>query len=58
MEYKEFLKSKVKRINELGFDVCEKALNKNLFDFQRYIVKTALKKGRYAIWADCGFKFF
>jgi len=29
-------------------------LNPNLFDFQKYIVKKALKNGKYAIFADCG----
>lgn len=54
MEYLEFLETKVKRIQESGFDVEEKDLNKFLFDFQVFIVKLALKKGRYAIFADCG----
>lgn len=52
--YEEFLKSKEKRFIEAGFDVSESDLNSNLFDFQRYIVKTALKKGRFAVFADCG----
>lgn len=53
-EYIEFLNSKVKRINDSGFDVNPSALNNNLFDFQRHIVTTAIKKGKYAIFADCG----
>lgn len=52
--YIELLESKKKRIADDGFDVCDNQLNENLFDFQRHIVKTALKKGRYAIFADCG----
>ena len=52
MEYQEFLKSKQKRIIESGFDV--KKLNNHLFDFQEFIVRNALRMGRYAIFADCG----
>ena len=54
MTYKEFLAKKIKSIDESGFDIQDEMLNNNLFPFQRYIVKTALKKGRYAIFADCG----
>lgn len=54
MTYKEFLAKKIKSIDESGFDIKDEMLNNNLFPFQRYIVKTALKKGRYAIFADCG----
>ena len=53
-QYKEFLKSKVQRVTEAGFTVDESQLNKNLFDFQRYIVAKALKMGKYAVFADCG----
>lgn len=53
-EYKEFLESKIKRIKISGFEVSESSLNKNLFDFQKYIVKKSLKNGKYAIFADCG----
>jgi len=53
-EYLEFLERKKQRIEESGFDVEDKALNPALFDFQRHIVKTALRKGKYAIFADCG----
>jgi len=52
--YLEILESKKKRIQDAGFDVHPEQLNPALFDFQRHIVKTALKKGRYAIFADCG----
>ena len=55
MTYKEFLDKKIKSIDESGFDIQDDMLNSSLFPFQRYIVKTALKKGRYAIFADCGF---
>lgn len=54
MDYKDFLSSKITRIEDSGFDVHESELNINLFDFQRFIVKRALKMGRYAVFADCG----
>jgi len=54
MEYKEFLKQKQKTHLESGFEVSESELNKNMFDFQKFIVKRALKAGKYAIFADCG----
>ena len=53
-KYSEFLETKKKKFIESGFEVNENELNSNLFDFQKYIVKTALKKGRFAIFADCG----
>lgn len=53
-EYKEFLKSKEKRIIESGFDIDESELNPYLFDFQRFCVKRALKRGKYALFESCG----
>ena len=52
--YEEFLESKQKKHVLSGFDVQELDLNKHLFPFQKFIVKRALKAGRYAIFADCG----
>ena len=54
MNYQEFLESKSKKISESGFKVTDNELNTYLFSFQKYIVKTALQKGKYAIFADCG----
>lgn len=53
-EYLEFLKAKQKSVVHSGFDVEEKALNKKMFPFQKFIVKRALKAAKYAIFADCG----
>jgi len=50
--YTEFLKKKVKGVNESGFEID--SYNDKLFDFQKFIVKKALKAGKYAIFADCG----
>ena len=53
-EYSDFLKSKQKNHIYSGFDIEENELNNNLFPFQKFIVKRALKAGKYAIFADCG----
>lgn len=52
MEYTEFLKTKQKNVIESGFEADN--LNLNLFKFQEFIVKRALKAGKYAIFADTG----
>jgi len=52
--YKDFLKSKQNEHISSGFDVDDSDLNSNLFDFQKHIIKIALKKGRFAIFEDCG----
>jgi len=54
MDYKEFLKSKLKSHQASGFDVMDEQLNPQLFPFQKFIVKRAIKAGKYAIFADCG----
>jgi len=54
MEYTDFLETKQKKHILSGFDVNESDLNKNMFDFQKFIVKRALNAGKYAIFADCG----
>jgi DNA modification methylase len=54
MEYKEFLETKKKSFVESGFEINESELNTNLFDFQKYAVITALRKGRFALFFDCG----
>ena len=53
-EYNEFLKKKQKVHIMSGFDIDDNQLNSNMFDFQKFIVKRALKAGKYAIFADCG----
>jgi hypothetical protein len=50
--YKKFLESKLVRPVNYGFRVD--SLNEVLFDFQQAIVRVALEKGRFAIFADCG----
>ena len=51
-DYSRFIESKVKSHIESGFDQQE--LNSNLFDWQKYAVRVALKKGRFALFMDCG----
>lgn len=54
MSYETFLETKQRKVIESGFDVKESDLNDMLFDFQKFTVKRALKKGKYAIFADTG----
>ena len=53
-DYELFLQSKQKTHVLSGFEIDESQLNENLFPFQKFIVKRALKAGKYAIFADCG----
>jgi len=53
-EYTQFLNSKAQDGLYHGFDVDEDKLNGMLFPFQKDLVKWALKKGKAAIFADCG----
>ena len=52
MTYQEFIVRKKNNVSDAGFTPDN--LNSRLFDFQKFIVKTALKKGKFAIFADCG----
>jgi DNA modification methylase len=54
MNYDEFLETKKKSFLESGFEVDEATLNNSLFDFQKYAISTALQKGRFALFFDCG----
>jgi DNA modification methylase len=53
-DYLEFLETKQKTHVNSGFSIDESELNNSMFDFQKFIVKRALKSGKYAIFADCG----
>jgi DNA modification methylase len=53
MEYKDFLEKKFNIDIESGFKTNIK-INDKLYDFQKDIVKWSLRKGRSAIFADCG----
>ena len=54
MEYQEFLESKRHKNQDAGFNVSESSISLKLYDFQKAIVQWALRKGRAAIFADCG----
>ncbi len=53
MKYQEFLKSKKRDDVPTGIS-AEVELNPMLFDFQHDIVRWSLKRGRAAVFADCG----
>lgn len=54
LTYDEFLLSKIKHFAASGFTVDDRDLHPALFDFQRYIVALALRKGRFAVFSECG----
>ena len=54
MNYAKFLESKQITDMPTGMDVSSNNINPMLFDFQRDITRWALKRGRAAIFADCG----
>jgi len=55
MNYADFLLTKRIADAPSGIADAEKIeLNEKLFDFQRDIVRWALRRGRACIWADCG----
>ena len=54
MEYEHFVQSKRAMVLPSGFDVDVETINKQLFPFQRDIVRWALRRGKAAIFADCG----
>lgn len=54
MTYKEFLQNKRFVLGSSGFDISKSELNPMLYDFQKDIVRWALKKGKACIFADCG----
>jgi DNA modification methylase len=52
--YQSFLKQKQIVLAETGLAITKSKLNLKLFEFQRDIVAWALRKGRAAIFCDCG----
>jgi SNF2 family DNA or RNA helicase len=51
-EYVNFITSKTQLSGDFGFDPV--FMPDQLFDFQKYLVEWAVRKGRGAIFADCG----
>ena len=54
MNYDKFIINKKNNHIDSGFKINDNLLNDSLFDFQKYIVKIALEKGRFCIFADTG----
>lgn len=54
MNYKEFLQTKEQRFISDGKEIELSEINPILFEFQKDIVKWAVKKGRCAVFADTG----
>lgn len=54
LKYDDFINSKSKTFENMGIDIDRNTLNPNMFEFQKDIVRWALKKGRAAIFAECG----
>lgn len=54
IDYIDFINNKNFILQSSGFDIDISQLNPAMFDFQKDIVRWALKKGRCAIFADCG----
>lgn len=52
IEYKEFLKRKVRRFDPVGFSADD--IHSTLYPFQAAITRWAIRKGRAAIFAGCG----
>ena len=57
MDYIDFLKSKQIQIHNSGFDIDVSELNTMLFDWQKDVVKWALRKGKACLFEDCGLEF-
>lgn len=53
-DYGHFLASKRIRVQPSGFSVARRAINPKLFDFQRDTTIWGLKKGKCALFEDCG----
>lgn len=54
MDYYEFLENKKPKIKEVGFEIKKDDLNNILFDWQKECIVWALKKGRCALFEECG----
>lgn len=52
MKYDDFIAEKMRRPKACGFDA--KDINAKLFDWQREIVRWAVRQGRCALFEDCG----
>ena len=53
-DYERFIETKRIMIQDAGVEVDPQSLNRQMFPFQRDITAWALRKGRAAIFCDCG----
>ena len=53
-DYQEFIATKHRRVLDAGHEVTPDQVHPSLFEFQRDITIWAIRKGRAAIFADCG----
>lgn len=54
MKYADFINKKIVTVQDSGFVVEKSHLNNMLFDWQKDIVSWALRKGKSALFEDCG----
>lgn len=54
LNYDDFINSKRETVKPFGFSLPSSAINPMLFNYQRDIVRWALRLGRAAIFAECG----
>jgi len=54
MNYKDFIHNKLKTFPNAGFDINTHELNKSLFQWQKDVVRWALRKGKCALFLDTG----
>jgi DNA modification methylase/superfamily II DNA or RNA helicase len=53
-DYQSFLSRKILKARAAGFEVSGSDIHSVLYDFQAAIVRWALRRGRAAVFADCG----
>jgi len=54
VDYSEFLGKKTISEGAIGFDIESDEVNPMLFDWQKELVRLSLKRGRCALFEDCG----
>lgn len=54
MDYQEFIHSKQRDIKPFGFDLAIEDINQHLFDWQKRAVQWSIKRGRSAMFEECG----
>jgi superfamily II DNA or RNA helicase len=52
--YSEFLQTKLKNLQSVGIHCEDYEISHQAFDFQKYLIKLALSKGRFGIFAGTG----